>query len=298
MKLVTYAATDGSPRAGILTESGIVDIARASGESLPNRLLDVMAAPDWKTRLDALVASGAEADVDAASTRLLAPLDRPGKLLAAAGNFQAHVDEGGGAKVDKSRRTPRVFLKPATTLVGPDDPVVLPNVSSQVDWELELAVVIGSTAKEVSVESALDYVGGYAVFNDISARSMDWGIENREVHDWDKFFDWLTGKWVDTFAPMGPWIVTPDEIDDPDALAMRLEVNGEVWQDDTTGSMIFDCADLISFCSRITTLEPGDIIATGTPAGCGVASGRFLSEGDVMVGSIEKLGTLRTPVVS
>ena len=297
MKLVTYSVADGAPRAGIVTDAGVVDIANASGGKLPTRLLDVMARDNWKAELDTVVASGPAVDHALDAVRLLAPLDRPGKILAAAGNFQAHVDEGGGNKVDTSRRTPRVFIKPATTLIGPDEPVVLPSVSQEVDWELELAVVIGRTAKEVSVADALDYVGGYAVFNDMSARSMSWGIEDREVHDWDKFFDWLTGKWCDTFAPMGPYLVTPDEIDDPDALAMRLEVDGELWQEDSTGSMIFDCADLISFCSRIMTLEPGDIIATGTPAGCGVAVGRFLKAGEVMVGSIEGLGTLRTPVV-
>lgn len=243
------------------------------------------------------MASSPDADHPLDGVTLHAPIIRPGKILAAAGNYQAHIDEGGGVKVDKSRRTPRIFIKPSSSLVGPDEPLVLPTVSDEIDWELELAVVIGTTAREVTADEAMSHVGGYTILNDISARSMNWGIEDREVHDWDGFFDWLAGKWVDTFAPTGPWIVTADEIDDPYDLQLTLELNEEVTQSASTGTMIFDCSDLISFISRFTTLQPGDIIATGTPAGVGAAKGRYLRAGDVMVGSIEKIGTLRTPVI-
>jgi 2-keto-4-pentenoate hydratase/2-oxohepta-3-ene-1,7-dioic acid hydratase in catechol pathway len=281
-----------------MIDEGIIDIATASGGGLPKDLVTVLGQDNWKAQLDELVAAGPAPDFALSEVHICAPIAHPGKILAAAGNYQAHIDEGGGARVDTSRRTPRVFSKPSTTLVGPDDPVVLPAVSQEVDWELELAIVIGREAKEVSVDRALDYVAGYAVFNDVSARSMNWGIENREVHDWDKFFDWLSGKWIDSFAPMGPWIVTSDEVPDPSALHLQLELNGEVWQSESTGAMIFDCRDLIAHCSRITTLQPGDVIATGTPAGCGVASGRFLQVGDVMVGTVEGLGTQRTHVIA
>lgn len=298
MKLITYSTdTRTEARAGIVVGTDVIDIGSASGGALPPALLDVMRRPGWKAELDELVAGEPMPSHSVDDVSLHAPIERPGKLLAAAGNYQAHVDEGGGGRVETSRRTPRIFLKPSSSIIAAGDQLSLPAVSDQVDWEIELAIVIGSTVKDVSEADALSAVGGYTIINDVSARSMSWGIENRDVHDWDRFFDWLTGKWVDGFAPLGPWIVTADEIPDPDSLGLSLQVNGEFWQQATTADMIFSCSALVSFCSRISTLEPGDIIATGTPAGCGVASGRFLTDGDVMVGSVEGLGELRTPVV-
>lgn len=297
MKLITYSAATSEPRAGIVAGADVIDIGAASGGVLPSMLLEVLARPDWKRELDDLVATDPAPSHELASVTLHAPIERPGKLLAAAGNYQAHVDEGGGSRVDTSRRTPRIFLKPSSSIIAAGAELPLPTVSNEVDWEIELAIVIGRTARNVSVADALDVVGGYAVLNDVSARSMNWGIDDREVHDWDRFFDWLTGKWIDGFAPFGPWLVTADEVANPDALELSLLVNGEVWQQATTADMIFSCAELVSFCSRISTLEPGDVIATGTPAGCGVASGRFLTAGDEMVGEVEGLGQLRTPVV-
>ena len=297
MKLATYSDGSSGPRAGIVTsDSRLIDIGSASQGNLPDSLLEVLQRPDWLEELSDLVGT-AEAGPSLDEVTLHTPIARPGKILAAAGNYQAHVDEGGGVKVDTSRRTPRVFIKPSSALVGPDEPVVLTDVSDEIDWELELAVVIGKEASNVSRDDALSYVAGYTILNDISARSMSWGIEDREVHDWDGFFDWLVGKWPDSFSPTGPWIVTADEIEDPHSLQLTLEVNGEVTQSASTGTMIFDCSDLISFISRFTTLEPGDIIATGTPAGVGAATGRYLEAGDVMVGTIEGIGTLTTPVV-
>lgn len=296
VKLASYT-TDGSEnRAGIVTDEGVVDIARASDGKYPSSLLDVLNMDGWQATLESL--AGSSPNHALGEVRLNTPIARPGKILAAAGNYQSHVDEGGGERVDTSRRTPRVFLKPSSSLVGPGQPVVLPAISSEVDWELELTVVIGRPAHEVSREAALSYVAGYTIMNDISARSMSWGIDDREVHDWDRFFDWLSGKWVDTFAPTGPWIVSADEVGDPHDLHLELDVNGETHQDSSTGSMIFDCADLISHISRFTTLEPGDLIATGTPAGVGAATGRYLQDGDVMTGRIEKLGVLETPVTA
>lgn len=295
MKLATYTTGDSGERAAIVAGGGVIDIAEASQGRYPTSLLEILQQEDWRQGLDGLVDSPPRRSLD--DVELLTPLSRPGKILAAAGNYQAHVDEGGGARVDVSRRTPRVFLKPSSSLVGPGDPVVLPSISNEVDWELELAVVIGSPVFQVDRTAALSYVAGYTILNDISARSMDWEIEDREVQEWDRFFDWLSGKWIDAFAPTGPWIVTADEIEDPHDLHLELQLNGETYQDASTGSMIFDCADLISHISRFMTLEPGDLIATGTPAGVGAATGRFLQAGDVMVGTIEGVGTLETPVV-
>ncbi len=233
-----------------------------------------------------------------ADIQLLAPLRRPGKLLAVAANYQSHVKEGGGPELDKSRLSPRLFLKPTTAISGPDDPVALPAVTTTMDWEAELAVVIGRRCRDVPVEDALDVVFGYAAANDLSARSLDFGYERD--HD-DKvvwFFDWLEGKWPDGFAPMGPWLVTADEVDDPQALAIGLTVNDEVMQDSTTSGMIFSVAELIAFASRLMTLEPGDVILTGTPDGTGAARQRFLSVGDVMTVTLEGMGSLRTTVVA
>lgn len=296
VKLASYTTDGSESRAGIVTDEGVVDIARASDGKYPSSLLDVLNMDGWQATLESL--AGSSPNHALGEVRLNTPIARPGKILAAAGNYQSHVDEGGGERVDTSRRTPRVFLKPSSSLVGPGEPVVLPAISSEVDWELELTVVIGRPAHEVSREAALSYVAGYTIMNDISARSMSWGIDDREVHDWDRFFDWLSGKWVDTFAPTGPWIVSADEVGDPHDLHLELDVNGETHQDSSTGSMIFDCADLISHISRFTTLEPGDLIATGTPAGVGAATGRYLQDGDVMTGRIEKLGVLETPVTA
>ena len=298
MRLATYSIDGSNRRACLVVDDGVVDIETASGGMLPNSLLAVLQRHNWSGELGELLASNPGADYALEGVRLHQPIDRPGKILAAAGNYQAHITEGGGTQVDVQRRTPRIFLKPSSALIGPDDPVVLPSVSNEVDWELELAVVIGTRGRDVPVESALDHVAGYTILNDVSARSMEWGIDDREVHDWDRFFDWLAGKWVDTFAPTGPWIVTADEMPDPHGLALRLELNGELFQDASTESMLFDCADLIAFISRFTVLEPGDIITTGTPAGVGIAIGRYLQPGDVMVGTIEGVGTLRTPVVA
>lgn len=296
MKLGTFSTADSGRKAGIFTDDdGVIDIEKASGGELPSSLLDILQRENWRKELDEL--AGNQPHHSANEVTIHTPIERPGKILAAAGNYQAHIDEGGGTKVDTARRTPRIFIKPSSSLIGPDEAVVVSDVTPQTDWELELAVVIGSSARNVSTADALSYVGGYTILNDVSARSMNWDLEDREVHDWDGFFDWLVGKWLDTFSPTGPWIVTADEIGDPHDLRLTLELNGEMTQDASTGTMIFDCAELISFISRFTTLEPGDIIATGTPAGVGVATGRFLGAGDEMVGTIEKIGTLRTPVV-
>ncbi|HTF06715.1 MAG TPA: fumarylacetoacetate hydrolase family protein [Asanoa sp.] len=227
---------------------------------------------------------------------LLAPLLRPGKLLAAAANYQDHVTETGAAPLDKSTLSPRLFLKPPTSIVGPDANVPLPAVSSEVDWEAELAVVIGRRVRDVAEADALDVVAGYMTSNDISARSVDYGFP-RDTDDkavW--FFDWLAGKWLDGFAPLGPWLVTADEVPDPQALSIHLDVNGVTKQSGSTKDMIFSVAELIAHASRLMTLEPGDVILTGTPSGVGAVTGEFLTAGDVMTVVVGPLGQLRNTV--
>jgi 2-keto-4-pentenoate hydratase/2-oxohepta-3-ene-1,7-dioic acid hydratase in catechol pathway len=191
-----------------------------------------------------------------------------------------------------------LFLKPPTSIVGPGADIALPTVSDQIDWEAELGVVIGTTARDVPVESALDVVAGYLTSNDVSARSMDFGYE-RDTDDkavW--FFDWLAGKWLDGFAPLGPWLVTADEVPDPQALSITCDVNGVRRQDGSTKDMIFSCAELVSFASSLMTLEPGDVILTGTPAGVGAATGDYLKEGDEVSVTIGNLGTLTNRMVA
>ncbi|MEN3307152.1 MAG: hypothetical protein V7603_3354 [Micromonosporaceae bacterium] len=232
-----------------------------------------------------------------ADLHLLAPLLRPGKLLAAAANYQEHVTETGAPPLDKSRISPRLFLKPASSIVGPGADVPLPDVSGQVDWEAELAVVIGARARGVSVDDALGVVGGYMTANDVSARSIDLGYQ-RDTDDkavW--FFDWLAGKWCDGFAPLGPWLVTADEVPDPQDLTVELAVNGVTRQHGSTKDMIFTVAELIAHASRLMTLEPGDVILTGTPSGVGAATGEYLKAGDEMTVVVGRLGTLRNTVV-
>jgi 2-keto-4-pentenoate hydratase/2-oxohepta-3-ene-1,7-dioic acid hydratase in catechol pathway len=231
-----------------------------------------------------------------ADVELLAPLRRPGKLLAAAANYQDHVTETGADPLDKSRISPRLFLKPASSIVGPGAVVPLPDVSGEVDWEAELSVVIGKRAHGVPVDEALDVVAGYMTSNDVSARSLDLGYE-RDTEDkavW--FFDWLAGKWCDGFAPLGPWLVTADEVPDPQALPVELAVNGVPRQNGSTKDMIFTVAELVAHASRLMTLEPGDVIMTGTPSGVGAATGEYLKAGDEMTVVVGGLGTLRNTV--
>jgi 2-keto-4-pentenoate hydratase/2-oxohepta-3-ene-1,7-dioic acid hydratase in catechol pathway len=197
--------------------------------------------------------------------------------------------------VDKSKITPRVFMKPSNCVVGPGDDIKLPKVSETVDWELEMAIVIGREAKHVSVADALNYVAGYVVLNDVSSRTLNIGA-NREERSGDSWFDWLNGKWQDTFGPMGPHLLTADAVADPDNLWMKLWVNGELKQNSNTGAMIFNTAEIVSFCSDLMTLEPGDVIATGTPSGVGAATDTYLKAGDVVRCEVEGLGVLENTV--
>jgi 2-keto-4-pentenoate hydratase/2-oxohepta-3-ene-1,7-dioic acid hydratase in catechol pathway len=268
MKLVTYHGRSGI-RHGRLREAGppALELAcRAAGRELP--LADV---------------------------QVLAPLARPPKLLALAANYQDHITEGGGQRVDKARLAPKLFLKPSSAIIGPGQPLILPAVSQTVDWELELAVVIGRRCRNLPVEQALAAVAGYTIINDISARTIDYGNE-RNDYAWREYFDWLMGKWPDSFAPLGPYLVTADDVPDPQQLDMRLTLDGELRQHASTRDMIFGVAEIIAFASRFMTLEPGDLIATGTPSGVGDATGTYLRPGNVMEASITGLGTLRTPV--
>ena len=199
----------------------------------------------------------------------------------------------------QDKETPRVFMKPpSTTVIGQNDKILIPPVARSIDWEGELAVVIGRKAKGVKTKQALNYVAGYTIMNDVSERKLV--IKKRsQSRDRDQWFDWLNGKWLDTFAPQGPWIVTRDDIPNPQALDISTYVNGERKQFNNTGQMLYQVAQQIEYISAIITLEPGDVIATGTPPGVGFARKPpvWVQPGDVMVVEIEGLGALANPVI-
>ncbi|MBE7162801.1 MAG: fumarylacetoacetate hydrolase family protein [Williamsia herbipolensis] len=288
MKLLTYRRADGTTGHGRLTEDGTAVRELGDGD------------------LGALVAAGAPtgaggsdtgATVDLADVTVLTPLSRPGKVLCAASNYAEHIIEGGGVPVERTRSSPKLFNKFDTAIAGPGDAFVIPQISAAADWEVELAVVIGRECRDVAAEDALDHVFGYATANDLSLRALDRiGHERDTENPWVGFFDWLEGKWADGSAPVGPYLVTADEIPDPQALRITLELNGELRQDASTGGMIFGCAELIAFASRLCTLLPGDMILTGTPSGVGATTSTYLQDGDVMVAEVEGLGRLTTPV--
>jgi len=230
--------------------------------------------------------------------RLRPPVTCPRKLFCLAGNYQDHIEEGGGRMAAQDKETPRVFMKPSsTTVIGPGDRILIPPVARAIDWEGELAVVMGRRAKAVSADQALGYVAGYTIMNDVSERQL-LIKERSESRPRDKWFDWLNGKWLDTFAPQGPWIVTADEIADPQCLDISTWVNGERKQHNNTRMMLYPVADIIEYISAIITLEPGDLISTGTIAGVGAATGSFLQPGDRVAVSITGIGTLRNRVAA
>lgn len=303
MRLASYRGSDSEPRSGVVVgDSGaerIIDLADGSGGRIPggDLLAVLQAGPDALAAVRQVESGGG--GVALSSVSLLAPIRRPGKLLAVAGNFQAHIEEGGGQRIEKTKIVPKLFIKPSSAIIGPGEAVELPTVSNALDWELELAIVIGTAGRDIPLAKARDHIAGYSVINDISARSMEWGVAGREPGGFDSFFDWLNGKWGDGFAAWGPWITTTDAVKpDPNELEMTLKVNDKVWQHGSTSDMIFSPEEIIAFASRFMTLEPGDVIAGGTLDGTGDAVGTYLKAGDVMDGSIGDLGSLVTPVVA
>lgn len=250
---------------------------------------------DWISHNSDKLPEGAR--LTTAAVQLLVPVPRPNKLFLLAGNYAAHIEEGGGKARERQETFPYVFMKPpTTTLTHPGQPIRIPRVSpAHIDWELELAVIIGRQCKGVSESDALKYVAGYTVINDISDRKFRPNPQ-RKQREKDSFFDWLHGKWHDSFCPCGPCVLSADALADPQTLPMKLSVNGTLHQDGSTAQQIFPVAAVIEFLSSFVTLEPGDIISTGTPAGVGHAKGVFLKAGDRIEASIGSIGTLTTPV--
>lgn len=302
MRLVTYRATvEAEGRLGVLVDDLVVDVARLAsraGTVLPTRMIDfIKLGPTATIALAALVKEAEGrwpigSALPLADVRLLAPIPRPTKNIFGIGlNYIDHVAESAAA-LDTSPDLPKkpvIFSKPPTSVIGPGEPIVhVAAITQQLDWEIELAAVIGTTAKRVSRETALRHVFGYTVLIDMSAR------DNRRAGQW------IYSKGQDTYAPMGPCIVTADEIPDPQTLDLWLTVNDVEKQRSNTSHMLFKVDELIADISQGITLEPGDVIATGTPEGVGAGRNpqEWVWPGDVIEGGVDGIGRLRHPVVA
>ena len=302
MRVATFR-TGGRERLGVVRDERMVDVALAAERLSRGDLAGATSG------MLALIAGGAEAlaalaeVVDQApdetllpleTVELLAPIPRPRKNVFCVGrNYAEHAAESLRAigQEVKLPQFPNIFTKAVTAVTDPTSDIVIdPAVSERIDWEVELAVIVGPGGRGISREEAMGHVWGYTILNDVSARDL----QNRPG------VQWFIGKSLDGSSPMGPWIVTADELRDPTNLRLRLLVNGVVKQEDTTAHMIFDIPTLLADISRGMTLEPGDILATGTPAGVGFARTppEFLRPGDVMESEIEGIGTMRNPVVA
>jgi 2-keto-4-pentenoate hydratase/2-oxohepta-3-ene-1,7-dioic acid hydratase in catechol pathway len=304
-KLATVSS-EGRERAALVVGDRLYAI-----ESHPwaRRLLDGDGPPtmlgilglwaEWHPALEEAASRlAASAEVRAAAAlrpdaRLRAPVPNPRKVLCAGSNYGSHAREMGHEPLDKSKTRPFFFLKPSSAIIGPDEPICIPAGVEKVDWEGELAAIIGRTAKNVPLERAAEHVAGYTIFNDVSAR------DTHRREDWGEgafYWDWLQSKGCDTFGPMGPYLVPRSQIGDPYNLRLTLSVNGTVQQDATTSDLIFNVEEQIAYLSTFVTLEPGDVISTGTPPGVGAPRGIFLKRGDEVVVSIDGIGALRNPV--
>ena len=310
MRLVSFVRA-GTTRAGVIVDDCVVDLAaayaaipcnqREGGTDLPSDMMALLAQSDLGmagvaqvARLEAaahargehlLAVDGSPAGAPLSAVKLAAPVARPSKIICLGLNYADHAAETGNPKPT----IPILFPKFASTIIATGEPIVLPKASEKVDYEVELAFVIGKTARNVPLERAYDYVAGYMMLNDVSARDLQ-----------SETSQWLRGKSPDTFAPTGPWLVTKDEVADPQTLDVKLWVNGELRQKSNTKQLIFDVPFLVHHISKTITLSPGDIISTGTPSGVGAAMKPpcFLAPGDVVRLEIAGLGVLENPVVA
>jgi 2-keto-4-pentenoate hydratase/2-oxohepta-3-ene-1,7-dioic acid hydratase in catechol pathway len=277
MKLVRFGPR-GSEKPGLLAADGkLRDLSGHVADIGWNEL-----SPAGQRQLRAL--DPANLPLVRGKPRLGVPFTGISKIIGIGLNYRAHALE---AKMPIPTE-PVVFMKATTCITGPGDSILMPIGSTKLDWEVELGIVIGREARQVSKAKALDHVAGYCVFHDVSERAF----QLERGGQWDK------GKSCDSFGPIGPWLVTRDEVADPQRLHLWLEVNGERMQDSTTADMIFSCAEIVSYVSRFMTLLPGDVICTGTPQGVGIGRGRFLQVGDRVRLGVEGLGEQEQTVVA
>lgn len=284
MQLVTYQYQK-RVRLGARIEDSILDLNMACPD-LPPEMTRFLNLGNRGLQLAAQAIRSAKKSSFISQTEItyLSPVLQPGKVLCIGHNYAGHI----GIGKTEIPEHPNMFCKTVNTIIGHQQPVILPQVSTQVDYEGEMAIIIGKTGKNIPEETAGDFVGGYSIFNDVSARDFQ-----------KRTSQWFTGKSFDTFGPLGPALVTPDEIADPHCLELELRVNGILKQQGNTRELVFTVPYLIAYLSRVMTLEPGDVIATGTPAKLPEASTpqEFLKSGDVVEVTIESLGTLTNPIL-
>ncbi len=279
---------------GLLVDQEIISLpllSRAQRLSIPSSLESLISfETDGIRSIEELMRSSSEADKKQASLKMgevsiQAPVPSPPKIICLGLNYRDHAEEQ-GARIPEE---PIIFMKPRTAIIGPDESIIQPSFVEQLDYEAELAIVVGKNGKNIPVSEAERFIFGYTAFNDISARDIQ--FRDRQ---------WTRGKSFDTFAPMGPCITTTNQIKDPNNLRISTRVNGEERQNSSTRNMVFNVYEIVHHISRVMTLEPCDVIATGTPAGVAVfmrPEPKFLSPGDVVEVEIEKIGTLRNRVV-
>ena len=294
---------DGTVHLGLVDIDGILDLTAASRELGTAELTSVTqlmadSSPGLLQRTIEIAKARNKFTVQRVDLRLDAPIRDVPKLLALAGNFRKHIEESGFRAVQAPEIiTPQVFSKPpSTTINAPGGSIAVRPSNKFLDWEVELAVIIGKPGRDIPAAGAMSHVFGYSVINDVSERQLNAEIPGRSVREFDPFFDWLLGKWFDGSAPLGPEIVTADEIPDPHMLDLRLSLNGSVMQSASTSQMIFGIPQTIEYISSVLTLEPGDVIAMGTPEGVGKARGIRLKPGDVMSAEVEGIGVLETRI--
>jgi 2-keto-4-pentenoate hydratase/2-oxohepta-3-ene-1,7-dioic acid hydratase in catechol pathway len=287
MRLATIQTAHG-PRAAVATADAYVDL-HATDPGLPKCVKSLLAAsPAVRKAAAEAAASRSAVKYAANAVKLLPPVPDPGKILCIGLNYRDHAIEGGKAIPGE----PVLFGKFANALIAHGDPIVIPKVAQKVDYEAELVIVIGKTGKHIPNDNtAFQYVGGYTCGHDVSAR--DWQFKGEEKQ-------WIIGKTFDTFAPTGPVLVTADEIPDPHKLQVQLRLNGTTMQNSNTKEFIFGVPHLLWYLSQVVTLEPGDLIFTGTPPGVGIARKPpvLLKPGDVAEVEVEKIGVLRNPCVA
>jgi 2,4-diketo-3-deoxy-L-fuconate hydrolase len=276
MRLVRFGQK-GNIKPGLWKDGNIVDLREIFPE-IPD-ISEIFFREGWLEKVAEVKNPGRKIEV-----RIASPIHRPSKIICLGKNYAEHAKEGGFEHPE----TPLLFCKTSNALSGPYDPIILPRSSGQVDWEVELAVIIGKEGKRISKTDALDYVAGFTVMNDVSGRQAQFSDSQ-----------WFRGKSFDSFAPAGPFIVTPDEIDDVNNLRLTAVVDGEIMQDGNTRDMIFDIRTIIENISEDITLIPGDIISTGTPAGVGIFRDPpvVLKPGNVVECRIEQIGAIINKVV-
>ena len=277
MRLVRFGQR-GKAKPGLWKDGKIVDLRDIFPE-IPD-ISEAFFKEGWLEKVAGVKNSGRKV-----GARIASPIHRPSKIICLGKNYAEHAKEGGFENPDK----PLIFCKTPNALSGPYDPIILPRSSGQVDWEVELAVIIGKEGKRINKTEAFDYIAGFAVMNDVSGREAQFSDSQ-----------WFRGKSFDSFAPAGPFIVTPDEIDDINNLRLTAMVDGEIMQDGNTRDMIFDIPAIIENVSEDITLIPGDIISTGTPAGVGIFRDPpvVLKPGNVVECRIEQIGTIINKVVN